>query len=176
MPKTPDETKKGLECCITDNCKECPYYPLYEVFGCKLARAKDAIAIIQQLQAENAEQAERIRELEALLMDEVSKTELIHVVDLNDDAVKVIQQLEAQNAEKDKRICQLEDHFREATKKVEQLEVERDALLKYLTESHFVPCDICKHDVNGSVMGCKRVREIKGPCFEWRGVQKEENS
>ncbi len=51
MEKTPEEIMKGLECCITDNCKECPYYPLYEVFGCKLARAKDAIALIQQLEA-----------------------------------------------------------------------------------------------------------------------------
>lgn len=50
--KTPDKIKKGLECCITDNCKKCPYYPLYEVFGCKLARAKDALTLIQQLEAE----------------------------------------------------------------------------------------------------------------------------
>ena len=55
--KTPEEIKKGLECCITDNCKECPYYPLYEVFGCKLARAKDALALIQQLAQSNAQLA-----------------------------------------------------------------------------------------------------------------------
>lgn len=92
-------------------------------------------------------------------------------------------------------IQQFEGHLREATKKVEQLEArahqldllnvgllvekaqleaERDALLKYLTESHFAPCDICKHDTGDGVMGCERLREIKGPCFEWCGLQKEE--
>lgn len=49
--KSPDEIKKGLECCITDNCNECPYRPLYDVWGCKLARAQDALALIQQLEA-----------------------------------------------------------------------------------------------------------------------------
>lgn len=63
MPKTPDDIKKGLECCITDNCKGCPYYPLYEVFGCKLARAKDAITLIQHKEQENAQQAETIERL-----------------------------------------------------------------------------------------------------------------
>jgi hypothetical protein len=52
MERTPEEIMKGMECCITDNCKGCPYYPLYEVFGCKLARAKDAIALIHQLEAQ----------------------------------------------------------------------------------------------------------------------------
>lgn len=51
--KRPDEIKKGMECCITDKCRECPYYHLFEVFGCKLARAKDALAYIQQLEQEN---------------------------------------------------------------------------------------------------------------------------
>lgn len=53
MAKSPDEIKRGLECCIKDNCKECPYYPLYEVFGCKLARAKDALALIEHLERQN---------------------------------------------------------------------------------------------------------------------------
>lgn len=54
------------------------------------------------------------------------------------------------------------------------VKAERGALMEYLTNSHFVPCDICKHDNGEGVMGCKRARELKGPCFEWRGVQKEE--
>lgn len=66
MTHTPDEIEKGLECCITDNCKECPYYPLYEVFGCKLARAKDALALIQQLEAQNAELIKKIEQLQTV--------------------------------------------------------------------------------------------------------------
>lgn len=58
-------------------------------------------------------------------------------------------------------------------KELETLKRERDTLLKYLAESRFVPCDICKHDTGGGVMGCKRVREIHGPCFEWRGVPED---
>ena len=76
MSKTPDEIKKGMECCITDKCRECPYYPLYEVYGCKLARAKDALALIQQLQADNAQQARCIENMTDklnALNDEVAK-------------------------------------------------------------------------------------------------------
>lgn len=51
-----------------------------------------------------------------------------------------------------------------------QVERERDALLDYLGDSTCAPCDICKHDVGSGVMGCKRIREIGIPCFEWRGV------
>lgn len=118
MTRTPDEIKKGLECCTSRDCggSKCPYF---NEKSCNAAKSADALALIQQKKQENAEQAERIQQLEA----------------------------------------------------------ERDFLLKYLTDSHFVPCDICKHDIDGSgVMGCKRVREIKGPCFEWRGVQKEDGN
>ena len=74
MPKTPDEIKKGMECCITDNCKECPYYPLYEVFGCKLARAKDSLALIRQLEKDKADLLEE-RELNDFLRDKVKQLE-----------------------------------------------------------------------------------------------------
>ena len=63
---TADEIKTGLECCITDNCKGCPYYPLYEVFGCKLARAKDTLALIQQLEAQNAELIKKVEQLQTV--------------------------------------------------------------------------------------------------------------
>lgn len=67
MPKTPDDVKKGMECCTNDECREkcvnCPYIDgtcendLYAV-------EKDALALIRQKEQENAEQAERIRVLE----------------------------------------------------------------------------------------------------------------
>lgn len=50
--KSPDEIKKGLECCSEDGCKKCPYWE-----DCKMADgfselAGDALALIQQLEAE----------------------------------------------------------------------------------------------------------------------------
>lgn len=64
MTRTPDEIKKGLECCTAsyaDCHRECPYKP--DCDGSQIL--KDSLAIIQRLQAENAEQAERIQQLEA---------------------------------------------------------------------------------------------------------------
>lgn len=70
--------------------------------------------------------------------------------------------------------CQ-DELFKDVREYIKQLEVERDFLLKYMTDSTFAFCDICKHDIDGSgVMGCKHIREHGVPCFEWRGVQKED--
>lgn len=44
--KTPDEIKKGLECCANDNCEECPYKDSKCV-----CFEKDARAYIQQLES-----------------------------------------------------------------------------------------------------------------------------
>lgn len=102
---TPDEIKKGLECCVQGNVcrKNCPYgNSLHGIVECTTNLSRDALAYIHQLEAE------------------------------------------------------------------------RDALLTYLTDSRYVHCSICKHDTGEGVMGCKRIREVDGPCFEWRGVQKEE--
>ena len=66
--KSPDKIKKGLECCsvgIYENfCNDCPYNSL-AMAECPTKLKTDALALIQQLQAENAEQTERIRQLEA---------------------------------------------------------------------------------------------------------------
>lgn len=59
--------------------------------------------------------------------------------------------------------------------RVHQLEAERDALLKYITDSSWAACDICEYGKDGaSAMNCKHIWENGVPCFEWRGVQKEE--
>lgn len=76
--KTPDEIKKGLECCLTGNCTDCPYRKLYGVFRCKTERTRDAIGYIRKLEIA------------------MSASPIVHTVDLNDDAVKYIQQLEAE--------------------------------------------------------------------------------
>lgn len=64
--KTPDEIKKGLETCSADECHgqhtDCPYHP---DLMCIRNICADALALIQQLQAENAEKDERIQQLEA---------------------------------------------------------------------------------------------------------------
>lgn len=47
--KTPEEIKKGLECCgNSGKCKGCPYYGGYEL--CMGTLAEDALAYVQQLE------------------------------------------------------------------------------------------------------------------------------
>lgn len=68
--KTPEEIKKGLECCIletddtspVDHCRACPYQPTGLCFRTLL---KDALTYIQQLEQINADFAERTARLEA---------------------------------------------------------------------------------------------------------------
>lgn len=69
MPKTPDEIKKGLECCATVKvggvCPfDCPLQPLCES-GDDGAVQREILSIIQRLQADNAEKDARIKQLEA---------------------------------------------------------------------------------------------------------------
>lgn len=67
--KTPDDIKKGLECCSIshDYCgTECPYN-CYANGSAKLSLLKDALAYIQQLEADNESKQKRIDELESLL-------------------------------------------------------------------------------------------------------------
>lgn len=62
--KTPDEIKKGLKCCSTGKCEwdnGCPYMSSR---SCAVYLKADALAYNQQLEAQNAEQAERIQQLE----------------------------------------------------------------------------------------------------------------
>ena len=78
MWKTPEETKKGLECCYSAvepimRCEQCPYYGSVV---CKMHLHTDALAFIQQLQAENAQQARCIENMTDKLNamnDEVAK-------------------------------------------------------------------------------------------------------
>ena len=65
--KSPDDIKKGLECCKEDECfgdrENCPYTADPKL--CVGVMCADALALIQQLQAENAEKDARIKQLEA---------------------------------------------------------------------------------------------------------------
>lgn len=69
MTRTPAEIKKGLECCgkgLTwdETCGTgCPYQGMY-ITGCAMEISADALALIQQLQDDNAEKDVRIQQLE----------------------------------------------------------------------------------------------------------------
>lgn len=69
MTKTPDEIKKGLECCHVGQaceCTDCPYSDEgEETMNCDFLLGEDALALIQQLEAQNAEKDARIQQLEA---------------------------------------------------------------------------------------------------------------
>lgn len=63
MPKTPDEIKKGLECCV-GKCafhNPCPYEREPDCFA---SLKKDALALIQSLQDCNAQLLQKVHELE----------------------------------------------------------------------------------------------------------------
>ena len=63
--KTPDEIKKGLECCIADNgrarCEGCPYAGDSGFrHGCMDRNSEDALAYIMQLEEDKKRLQERI--------------------------------------------------------------------------------------------------------------------
>lgn len=66
--KTPEEIKRGLECCHSDElceCEACPYsIEGAETLGCDFLLGEDAIIYINQLEQDNAQKDERIRQLE----------------------------------------------------------------------------------------------------------------
>lgn len=57
---------------------------------------------------------------------------------------------------------------------LETVKRERDALLKYFTDSHWAACDICKHEPEShDINDYAHIRKVGLPCFEWRGLCKE---
>lgn len=66
--KTPDEIKRGLECCHdaeTCVCSCCPYSLAgTETLGCDFLLGEDALAYIQQLERDNEQKDERIKQYE----------------------------------------------------------------------------------------------------------------
>ena len=80
--KTPEEIKKGLECCCTDEIGKigrhdgCPY--IMELGDCLPMLLKDALALIRQLEAENAELKKEKDRLELdITIREIHKNALI---------------------------------------------------------------------------------------------------
>ena len=85
--KTPDEIKKGLECCAEISvCSECPYYnKLNFGGGCVEIKSIDAMNYIRQLENHIGELTEKVAQLEAAQPKWISVEER-----LPDDDVDVI--------------------------------------------------------------------------------------
>ena len=174
-----DEIKKGLECCSNVNfvCnEECPYYKsLSEGEDCCLKKNADALALIQQLQTENAEKDQRIRQLEAErdVLD-YTLAGVMHSVDKWLDVEPYKMDGPTGNDAVTRSVLAREI----ALKAIEQAQTERDAAVADL--EHVKDCDSCKYD-DACFTGkkdCFGCHEKRCPCltcqYEWRGVQKEE--
>ena len=65
--RTPEEIKKGLECCNTFNaCSSCPYEHIVDTehgWGCVVIRNADTLAYIQQLERKRDAAVEDMTEL-----------------------------------------------------------------------------------------------------------------
>ena len=112
MTNTPDEIKKGLECCRKSDsraCTRCAYHNMPMSNFCQHMLEEDALALIQQLQAENADQAVRIQQLEK---------RVIHLEALDQSNLTTITMQE-----------RTRDRLQE---QISQLEVERDAMKEAL--------------------------------------------
>ena len=63
--KTPDEIKKGLECCDKQACEECPYDECGDDSRlCMPVLIEDSFELVQQLEVKAVKQSQRIAELE----------------------------------------------------------------------------------------------------------------
>ena len=114
--RTPDEIKKGLECCSkSEPCVDCIYdrrdFPM-----CVRRMEEDALAYIRQLEA-------------------------AHRTEYCEDADYDCKRL----GDARKRIQQLENHIGEFTEKVMRLEKERNALLADLRDADMLECAHCAH-------------------------------
>ena len=145
--KTPDEIKKGLECCYKHACIGCPYESA--CIGCPYESdcdcwpesdgsiEKDALAYIQQLE------------------DGIGQWEMVAA------SPGAVEDMARENAE--------------LLKKVEQLQAERDAAVDDIELCD--ACGVCKHyETDGEDIPCAHCFHInrgRKSFFEWRGVQKE---
>lgn len=165
MERTPEEIKKGLECCYSPvetimRCEQCPYYGS---IVCKMRLHTDSLALIQQLQAENAEKDKSMQQLERSLS---------FACDLADGLKAATVKQEQELYVSEERNRQLETQNAELSGKIGQLQAERDAAVEALKNGDV--CESCKHF--GTLMDeepcawCGRLHSN----FEWRGLQKEE--
>jgi hypothetical protein len=135
---------------------------------------RDALALIQKLQAENAEKSEKIRVLEsrnnALYYTILG---VMHFVDkwLDVPAYDPDEDLNGTTA------VGRASHAREiALQAIEQLEAERDTLVAGVISVGGI-CSLCKHGQKFADQEpcnkCRALRDVMDCFFEWRGVQKD---
>lgn len=84
MPKTPDEIKKGLECCNNIySCPDCPYDNGDESWGCTVEKNADALALIQQLEATVSEKEKVVAELSGIIGQlEAERNQLLEKIEM----------------------------------------------------------------------------------------------
>lgn len=147
--KTHDEIKKGLDYCSRHTCSEngtdCPYENGH--FACIGTLTGDALALIQQKEQENAEQAERIRQLVA-------------------DKAELLEKVEQLQAERDAAVEDIKEAHDSYCGCVtcKNYRVNADC-----QEPPDTFCPNCSHD-DCPCKGCSSNLEK----WQWRGVQKEE--
>ena len=167
MERTPDEIKKGLECCSEDGCKSCPYeQDCYTTDGFS-ALSADALALIQQLQAENAEKDKSMQQLERSLSFACDLADGLKAATVKQEQELYVseernRQLETQNAELSGKIGQLEGKLDEAINDLHRA-VNCPATL--------VACEFCKNNEVCPHDGtCDAVENDR---WQWRGSYKE---
>lgn len=175
--KSSDEIKKAMLHCSPVSCRSdgCPYRddtPKYEgdMPVCRMKLWHDMGCLIQQLQAENAEQAERIRVLEsrnnALYYTILG---VMHFVDKWLDVPAYDPDEDLNGTTAIGRASQAREITLQA---IEQLEAEWDAAVAGLKSNCSCPeCKYFSDDIQEPCRGCKPTDSK----FEWRGVQKEDS-
>lgn len=161
--KTPEEIKKGLECCSkTDKCPECPYYG---EDWCSTKKNVDALAYIQRLEIRNG----------------AIEKSLDEVFVLNDKQASIIRSLNSNNSQVRKALQ--DNGFRtleELLQAYSQVKRERDAAVSELPH-HCWNCKYHRDEPIEEIDDYGRTIHIycdadccfpdENSSWEWRGVQ-----
>lgn len=162
--KKPNDIKKGLTWCIKgDYCKGCPYEDDCYVNLKNIPMIKEALAYIQQLEADNASKDERIQMLEAGMAqwEDVAASPGA-VEDMARENHRLTQELEAVKRERDAAVKDLQSY-------TECTFCKHDG-----TEADMDPCKTCFHVGAGGFS--KRNWQWRGVCSENTEVQEDERS
>lgn len=171
MHKTPDEIKKGLECCMDyQNCTEGedPQCPYYDAQRCMDALLADALVLIQSLE-KGATMDKNINALNNKTLDE----QAVYI----DQLINSVQQLQYDNAQLNRCIENMTDKLNAMNDEVAKLKAERDAAVEDLESYATVKCFACKYYeeelTEVPCNECKIMGNGNRDMFEWRGVQKD---
>lgn len=163
--RTPDEIKQGLMCLVgeeelEDTCGGCAY--LDTRGPCVDHVLPDVLALVEQLQATVSEKEKVIAELSGKIGQLEADNKLLQ------DAVDQWELVAASPG----AVEDMARAYGELVEKVEQLQAERDAVVKDMYAE--CACDVCKHNDRTETI-CPRGKEVDN-CFEWRGVPKEDGN